>query len=374
MKILFLLTRCDQTGMTTHTLDLGTALVNLGQEVTLLLGRSKCGKEKTDCTYSLFQKFLNSGMDVVLYREPTGSLLSKAKSFLSVISYILRHNFDVIHVQSPYLSFIPWLLHKTFVSTMHVNDIVPCLYYKNATHLIAISNETKEYAKRVFGYKEEQITIVNHGVSLSFAEPITPQKREEERMKRGLPTDKIIIGLVGSVERRKGHDLLLQAVAQLPQECRERVHIVFLGSSKDGKTNQWLDDEIAKSGLQGSVTRFEYQPPQLFYKLFDIFCLPSRLEGFGLVVIEAMLSGCCCVRSNTEESYEQIEDGKSGFLFENENVSQLSAILRRLITTPNLIPSIACQGRQVALKKFTSRSMAENTLKVYEKVKPSSRI
>lgn len=86
------------------------------------------------------------------------------------------------------------------------------------------------------------------------------------------------------------------------------------------------------------------------------------------VVIEAMSSGCCCVRSNVEGAYDQIDDGKTGFLFENENVEQLSSILKFLIENPDRRTEVAKAGREKALKEFTSEVMAKKTIDVYKKV------
>ena len=99
-----------------------------------------------------------------------------------------------------------------------------------------------------------------------------------------------------------------------------------------------------------------------------MFVIPSRLEGFPVVVIEAMSSGCCCVRSNVEGAYDQIDDGKTGFLFENENVEQLSSILKFLIENPDRRTEVAKAGREKALKEFTSEVMAKKTIDVYKKV------
>ena len=66
MKILLLLSRCDQTGMTTHTLDLGRALVSLGHRVTLLVGRRKKNLPESEI---LYQKFLEVGVQVVSFRD-----------------------------------------------------------------------------------------------------------------------------------------------------------------------------------------------------------------------------------------------------------------------------------------------------------------
>lgn len=58
MKILLLLSRCDQTGMTTHTLDLGRALVSLGHRVTLLVGRRKKNLPESEILYQNFWKWV----------------------------------------------------------------------------------------------------------------------------------------------------------------------------------------------------------------------------------------------------------------------------------------------------------------------------
>ncbi len=369
MKILLLLSRCDQTGMTTHTIDLTEALVGQGHDVTVLIGKNMGGHADAPESEMLYRKFLATGATIVPYPLPEGnSMKGKVKSVCAIVWYLIRHRYDVLHVQSPYLSFIPWLLRRKFVSTLHVTDLVRCFYYKNATHLIAISKETRAFAKQLYGYRDEDITIVHHGVSRRFATILSDEEKAATKKSLGIPEGKIIVGLVGSVERRKGHDVLLAAVRQMPTALREQVHIVFLGSSKDGRTVDWLNGEIERSGLNQQVSWFQYQPPERFYQTFDIFALPSHQEGFGLVVLEAMLSGCCAVRSNTEGAYEQIEDGKSGFVFEDGDVSQLSGILTRLVGDAALRRQVAKAGREKALREFTSDVMARNTVEVYKKV------
>ena len=143
--------------------------------------------------------------------------------------------------------------------------------------------------------------------------------------------------------------------------------MILVGSSKDGKTNSWLQGLIDKYG-ESRVTCVPYQDPAIFYKLFDIFVLPSRLEGFGLVVVEAMLSNCCVIRSNTEGASEQIISGIDGFIFENENINQLTGILKQVIIDDFLRRKIAKAGKIKALSLFTNETMAKNTIKVYNKI------
>lgn len=353
----------DKTGLTTHTLDLSSALVQLKHQVTVLTCvDAVLNKEQV---YFL-EQFKQNGVNVIV-KTRKNNKFSKLLVTTSFLKEIVTHRWDVIHVQSPYYSFMPWILHRKFVSTLHVNDLVPCFYYKNATHLIAISKETKQYAKDIFGYSDDDITIINHGVSLRFASELSEEESAKEKLKYNIPTDKILIGLVASIEKRKGHDILLEAIYNLPESVKNRIHVILVGSSKDGRTNDWLRGIINMYG-EGRVTCLPYQDPAIFYKLFDIFILPSRLEGFPLVILEALLSNCCVIRSNTEGASEQIISGKDGFIFENENINQLTDILKKVITDDTLRKNVTKAGKIKALSLFTNETMAKNTIKVYNKI------
>lgn len=81
-----------------------------------------------------------------------------------------------------------------------------------------------------------------------------------------------------------------------------------------------------------------------------------------------MLANCCVIRSNTEGANDQIEHRATGFIFENEDIFELSNIISEVVLNDTLRKSIAQRGREYALKNFTSDIMAENTIKVYKKV------
>lgn len=361
-----LLSRLDQTGMTTHTIELAEALVRKGHNVTILTGWNKI---PDTVALSLMDRLNNTGAKIKTFFAPDkSSKLKRALSAISLLINVLMCKGGVIHVQSPYLSWAPWLLGRKFISTLHVADLVRCVYYKNATHLIAISNETKEYAKNVFCYKESEISIINHGVSADFATLLTPTQIAEHRQHLELPVNKLLLTIVGSIEPRKGHDILLKAVTLLPRECRNRIHIVFLGSDKsNNKTNtKWLNKIIEETQTRDIVSHFEYQSSKLFYKISDVFILPSWVEGFPLVTIEAMLSGNLCIRTDAEGAYEQIKNGVTGYIFPKGDVGRLAQILKGIILDDKLRTSIAVHGRDYALSHFTSDIMAEHTLSVYK--------
>lgn len=363
-----ILSRLDQTGMTTNTLDLAEAL-NKNHEVVVLIGFNN--KTAIQTEKILLKKFNETGVKIKTFQIPKrDSKISKLLSGIDLILKILFTKNHVIHIQSPYLSWAPHILKKKFVSTMHVTDIWPSKYYKNADQLIAISKETKAHAINNLNYKPENITIVHHGVSQRFINNFNKEEIRKLRNELGVPSDKIIITLVGSIEPRKGHDILLRAVHNLPKEEQNRLHIIFLGSDKsqDGHNTKWLNEIISKTNLKSKISKFEYQSSEKFYKISDIFILPSWQEGFPLVTIEAMLAGCLCIRSDAEGAHEQIINNETGFIFSKGDIDGLTKILSKVLNDDNLRVCISKKGHAFALNHFLSSIMAQNTMEVYKKL------
>ncbi len=366
-----LLSRIDQTGLTTHTLDLTRGLIMGGHEVFVIVGVGG-SVENNKGLIELRKRFLQSGAKIIDFKIPKGNVLTKGiKSVLGVVfiqCQLLKINPDIIHVQAPYMSFIPWLLGKKFISTLHVNALVRAFKYKNATHLIAISEETKKYAIDLFGYDESNITKVVHGISKEFSETMSLKDKIKFKESNNIPIDKVVIGMVASIEKRKGHDILLNVIKMLDPDIKKSIHIVLVGSSKYNNTNQWLEDIIDTTETKNLVSRFEYQNPKSFYDIMDIFVFPSSLEGLGLVNLEAMMSKCCLVRSNCEGAYDTTKHGEDGFIFDVNRKSELLEIVEKLIKNPELRNRIATNGQKQALKNFSIESMTKNTIEVYKKI------
>ncbi|WP_291071792.1 glycosyltransferase family 4 protein [Empedobacter sp. UBA5637] len=365
MKIVKLLTKINETGLTTNTLDLTEAFIKKGHEVTVLIGKSEYYNEGLKY---LEKRFENSGANIIWFDKVYKSgMKDKILSTLFIVKKLLFIKTDIIHAQSPYLSFIPWILRKKFVSTIHLADLPKKFEYKNADKVIAISKETYNYAINHFNYNPSQIEMVYHGVSERYSISSPDVHIDNLKTKYSIPKDKIIIGIVSSIEKRKGHDILLNSIKKL-NELNENIFLVFVGSYKSPDEEGWLENEINNTDLIDKVCIVPYQDPKPFYDMMDIFVLPSRLEGFGLVVIEAMLSNCCVVRSDTEGAYDQISHGETGFIFKNENIEELKSIIEHLIKDESLRERVALNGKKFALNNFTSDIMADNTLKVYQKV------
>ena len=365
IKVAILLSRFDMTGMTTNAIDLFEGL-RLCEDVhpTLIVGvPENIGSNRFYDKYS-------ADKDVRFFKCRTDSPFQMMKTTIRVMKLLIQGHYDLVHCESAYYTFIPWLCGKKFLSTMHITDIYPKLYFKRGSHCISISKETTRWAIDVCHFRPEQVTMVTHGVSTRFARPLSPGECEDVMHKYGIPRTKVYIGLVGSIEPRKGHDVLLKAIAGLPGEMRQQIHTLIVGSDKneDQKSQRWLDELVKDMGLGDSITQIKYCDPYPLYKIMDILVLPSRQEGFPLTAVEGMMSGTCVVRSNCEGADLQITDGVDGRLFQVDDVEGLRSILAELISNAECRQKLARAGQDKALREFSTERMAKDVCAVYKRL------
>ncbi|NHF61069.1 glycosyltransferase family 4 protein [Flavobacteriaceae bacterium TP-CH-4] len=371
MKVAFLLSRIEQSGVTTHTLDLAKGLVDMGHEVCLITG----GKvpNATSRVDDFYKEFEDLGILIKEFKTPIGTILQRVyhslTSVLKIITEIKEYDPDVIHCQSPYMTFLPWLMRTKFTTTLHILYLKRNFKFKNPTHLIAISKESYEFSKKTFGIKDKDITLIHHGVSERFSIPISREENQSLKERLGIEEHKLIIGFAGSISLRKGSDLLVAALKGLSDRTKNKIHFVFLGGVAGSDEHTWLQGMITEAEVGNLITYVPFEDPKPFYDIFDIFVLPSRMESFPLVTIEAMMSECCPIRSNTEGAYEQIDHGVNGLLFENENVQEFIEALEKLANDPALRKQLAENAKKKALSRFTIPEMTRKTLEVYEKIR-----
>ena len=93
------------------------------------------------------------------------------------------------------------------------------------------------------------------------------------------------------------------------------------------------------AGLQDNMARW--------YQGLDIVVMPSPSEGFGLVILEAMASGCCVIATALPHLQKLIESGHTGFLYPPGDVQALHQLLAKLLADPALVEQV---GEAAALQ------------------------
>lgn len=373
MKIVFLQKRFSEGGELMHMLDLSSELVKLGNQVFILTGGLSVIFEQNERMKSIHSHFEQRGVKVIYMSFPDSTMnifkymFSLIKGIIQTYLFCKKNEIDVVHVHRPIMTVIPKILNLKFVYTVHNMNLNRVFWCFKPTYQIAISQGTFDEVMNKFHYKPDEISIINNGVSKDFAQLATVAQKNAIKDSLGIDRDTVLIGFVGRITYEKGVDVLLNAIPLVRDRVKCEFKVILLGGFERSK--EFIEKIIIKNNLEDIVNIYDFQNPKKFYDIYDVFVLPSRSEGFPLTVVEAMLSGCCVVRTNTGGAEEQIVNGESGFIFQNENDSELSDILVKLLSSEEYRQNISDKGRKRALDYFTSERMAKETQSVYNHVK-----
>lgn len=159
--------------------------------------------------------------------------------------------------------------------------------------------------------------------------------------------------LVGRLSPRKGSDVALEAVALLRGTGRD-VRLTLCGSVFAGY--EWFEDQLrvraAADDLAGAVDLVGYADPWEWFARGDVVVVPSRVEPFGNVAVQAMLGGRPVVASRTQGLAEIVQDGETGLLVRPDDPVALADAIAELLDDPARASALAEAGRQDAAERF----------------------
>jgi glycosyltransferase involved in cell wall biosynthesis len=171
----------------------------------------------------------------------------------------------------------------------------------------------------------------------------------------------ILFGAVGALNNpRKGFDLFKQAIANMSSEDREDIEIVVFGASEPEDPPEfelpvhytgYLSDEEALAVL---------------YAAADVMVVPSRYEGFGQTVSEAMSSGTPVVAFETTGPKEILDHKQTGYLASKFSPTDLANGIKWVIDDSTRQSTIGDQARLVAQKNYDQVKIAEKYKNLYE--------
>ncbi len=206
------------------------------------------------------------------------------------------------------------------------------LAYRSCARLLFIGRNSREHYDRM-GVDGNRLIFSPYCVDVTpfeTDEAARGRLRAATRRELGVRDDQIVVLFSGKLSRRKGVDLLMQAVKALPAETRDRIVIAYLG---DGALRGDLESLAAqRNEVRALFLGFQNQKQlSRFYHAADILSLPSRFsETWGLVVNEALHHGLPCVVSTRVGCRpDLIEPGRTGEFFPADSEPELTAALTR---------------------------------------------
>lgn len=229
-----------------------------------------------------------------------------------------------------------------------------------ADRVIAVSEYTKQEIMHYYHTPESKIDVVYQGCDPVFSQEIEEGKLQEVKARYQLP-DKFVL-YVGSIEERKNLMLVAKAMAELNR--RAAIHVVAVGR-RTAYVDQ-IQDFLKAQGID-HLFHFYHQVPYAdlpaFYKWASAFAYPSRIEGFGIPLLEAISSGVPAIGC-TGSCLEEAGGPNSIYVNPDDAKGMADAILRTCTDEP-LRQHMISEGKKYALN-FSDEKLSHDLMKVYE--------
>jgi phosphatidyl-myo-inositol dimannoside synthase len=314
--------------------------------------------------------------DIRVYRRPgvfhwRNSLqaLAIVETFAEIVAVHRPRTIQLATCSDGYLGL--WgkkILGLPFVVYAHGNEILalrestwkrPIEALHAASFVFANSRYTAELVQGL-GVDRHRIKVLHPGCDIETFQP-RPQSVEMRERLLGNRQAWPLLLTVGNLVERKGHDMVIRAVAELAQHLPDlRYVIVGVGPAK-----QYLKTLAAELRVQDRIIfvgRVADQQLPDYYALCDVFVMPSRLrdaahdvEGFGLVFLEANACGKPVVAGRSGGIPDAVVDGETGYLVDPESVAEIAAAIRSLGRDPTAAADMGECGRRRVVEGFTWR-------------------
>lgn len=245
-----------------------------------------------------------------------------------------------------------WHIREIIKSNLE-NKVISFIMRHNADVIIANSKASGKALK----VPESKIRVVYNAV--------------EDRETVSVPHKNITVGMAGRINRWKGQKLLVDAAEIVNQKYPDTIYKIA-GDVYTGEEfiKEDLVEYIEQKGLTKSVELLgQVNNMAEFYGGLDIFVLPStQPEPFGLVVIEAMDFGLPVIATKHGGPVEIIDEGMDGFLVDWENATEMADRIIELIESPDKREQMGINGQKKKKEHFSVPAMVSNIERVFEEL------
>lgn len=230
---------------------------------------------------------------------------------------------------------------------------------------IALSSDIERFLLQDLGFNKTKVHKILAGIDTTYFRPPSSEERKRVREKLGFEEQDLVCSLVGRLNWNKGHDVLIDAVRQTRKKVPEMaLKCLFVGS---GNQEQQIKEYAFASDDDSLCFLFSGYVDELreVYWASDIFALPSRSEGFALVVAEAMCCGTVPIRTPGGGAHDQIEEGKRGYIVPFDDAEALSKVIQMLANRDFRL-QMGKQCQEYASSVFAQEQMVNRTVELYD--------
>lgn len=298
------------------------------------------------------------------------------RKLLTIVSLCRRHKIDVIHAHL-HKAIIAALLLRFFLNipvVVHEHGAIARrgfqfslyrlmlrLLKRKASRFIAVSKAVAGQLTQFAGVDPQHIEVVYNAVdATAFAPDAAQRARWREHLKAGSTTT--VIGCAGRLAWEKGPDILLEAFARLLERSSDAL-LVFVG---DGGMKDTLRQRAGELEIEGKVRFLGFRSNVgEIMNAFDIGCVPSRQEGFGIAAIELMSMRVPLVSSSVYGLAEIVSNGRNALVPAENTPAKVCGCLLRLMEEPKLRDELT-HNAALDVQKFCVTGLTEKIGSIYK--------
>jgi glycosyltransferase involved in cell wall biosynthesis len=309
--------------------------------------------------YAMLRKIEEVGIDAVVHTD-----ILPGQSLLSLVWLCLRTNvFITLHNALPPVPKWRWALWKLKFGIISQFDNF---------HVFCTNKHAARYFSRLFSKRvADDIKITYDSINPVEIDQAreAPLNKNDLLQRLSIPTGKLVVLTVGQFIDRKGRWTLLEAAKLVKDETDGITFVWVTPSLPSGNDVERVESfelggslRIVRSDDVGS----DRQSILTFFRVADLFVLPSYVEGVPIALLEAMALGIPCISTNVYGIPEAVSNGDTGLLVEAGDARALSESMLRLAKNPELRDEIARRGRDIAITKFDERVAAKTAVDAYK--------
>lgn len=285
-------------------------------------------------------------------------------NYFFVKKYCIKNNINIIHTHHRYPEFISYLVSRTLniktVTTVHSYvDGYSLLSFKSY-RIIAVSNYIKKMLTEKFKVEENKVSLLYNFIEAP--KTINLEKIQKIRNKYGFNANDFIVLFVGRISYVKGIDILVKAFRKL-NRSNDNLRLIIIGKETDNSLKEQTintEENIYVIESQADIENY--------YAISSVIVLPSRVDPFPYVMLDAGLYNKAFIGSNTGGIAEFIEDGKDGLLFEPGNINQLCEKIFALYHNSEILQIIRNNLTDKVNKLSSANSYFNNLTDIYKKL------
>jgi len=342
--------------------------------------------------YDKYLIFLASSPNKEFYQSLNGGLFSSiflnfsSRANLSLIFALRRiihgNRIDIVHGQGARAEFYArvaksYSANAKYVSTLampvegfDIGRLRKKIYRffdriteRYVDHFIVVSDALKNFLVNQRGIPNDKITRIYNGIELDRYQP--ELKENAFRKQMGIGNETPVIGAIGRLVWQKGFEYLIKAAPEVIRSVPKAMFLIV----GDGPLRDSLDNLTKKLKIESNIKFIGFQKNiKNILSAIDVLAVPSVLEGFPMITLEAMAMGKPIIATRIDGITEQSVHGQSAILIPPGDITSLSKSIIKVLKDKNLQTHLVSNARKRVEEHFSVQNMLEQTQHVYQSI------